>query len=332
MPEKSRFSILDHILNALSRNKRNLWHKPVEISPGYFAFTTEYDRVVEGSALDTVLGKANRDAEDAFRSSLSGFRNSVALLRSAKKARLATLRKNIQESLEHRNAVATVLIDHSGSMRGDGIQLAAVLAALVGQCLSDAGFRVEVLGFTTSSWQGGKSRQHWLELEKLPFPGRLNDLLHVIHRPFDRLERWSDDDVKTVLTPNLLKENVDGEALIWAESRLLAIDATDRFMFVISDGVPVDDSTIDANTHSDGTFPLLGGHLKEQISRIVREGQIHLFAAGINFRVDQFYDSSTVLTSIHDVCSAASAMSAFVVQRLSGAAHKSQKSKQLTTD
>ncbi len=170
------------------------------------------------------------------------------------------------------DVVVTLLVDHSGSLRGDIACLTASTAGAISLCLTCAGTRHEVLGFTTRSWHGGMSRGRWLKMGGA-YPGRLCDLLHVVHRPFDASRELSEEAMQRMTLPGFCKENIDGEAIEWASERLRSAKATRRVLIVLSDGAPVDDATLLAN------YPeILTNHLEAVTEAIVREGVIELYA------------------------------------------------------
>jgi cobaltochelatase CobT len=288
--EKSKHPIIEHILNFFSGSKRDLWHKPVPISPSYQAYTTQFDRVCDGRELEIVLGKPSRDADDAYLAAKAMFELAMSLLRDWNNQKIISVMESFRCLLAERRTIVSLLVDHSGSMRGEHIQIALAACAVWGKILSDAGAKVEVLGFTTSSWQGGQSRELWLQNGKVPSPGRLCDLLHVVHRPAETEGAWSDEPLLKMLTPNLLKENIDGEAIMWAERRLLQHSDANRILVVVSDGAPVDDSTLDSNPAA-----FLENHIMQQISRIQSENNIQIGAIGINHKVERYYKYSVAM-------------------------------------
>jgi cobaltochelatase CobT len=327
MLEVSRFSIIRHIENFFSKKKVDLWHKRQEISPGYFAFTRRFDRIVDGTDLASVLGESSRDADDAFLSAVSGFRNSLNMLRKQEVAKIKRSSEFLKTAIDNAvspKVIVTFLVDHSGSLRGEGIQLTALFSAFVGKILTQANIDVEVLGFTTSFWEGGKSREFWVELGAPPMPGRLNDLLHVIHRSAELSDPWADDCVETMLTPNLLKENIDGEALLWAEERLLRHAVALRILVVVSDGAPVDDSTLVRNTLPDGSYPILADHLTSQIRRVRSEDMIKLTAVGINYRVQEYYGSKITFQNIVGLPKAAYQLLSFIIDSVQSTVNQSK--------
>lgn len=183
-----------------------------------------------------------------------------------------------------RDTVVTLLLDNSGSMRGRPITVAALSADILARTLERCGVKVEILGFTTVAWKGGKSRADWLEAGRPAKPGRLNDLRHIVYKAADTPWRRARRNLGLMLREGLLKENIDGEALLWAHQRLLARPEQRRILTVISDGAPVDDSTLSSNH---GHY--LDRHLREVIDMIQRLSPIELVAVGIGHDVTRYY-------------------------------------------
>ncbi len=189
-----------------------------------------------------------------------------------------------------RDTVVGLLIDNSGSMRGRPISIAAVSADIMARTLERCGVAVEVLGFTTRAWKGGESREAWLKAGKPVRPGRLNDLLHIVYKPAEVPYRRARRNLGLMLKEGLLKENIDGEALLWAHRRLLARPEERRILMVISDGAPVDDSTLSAN---DGQY--LDRHLRAVIDWIETRSPVELIAIGIGHDVTRYYRRAVTL-------------------------------------
>lgn len=183
-----------------------------------------------------------------------------------------------------RDTVVTLLLDNSGSMRGRPITVAAISADILARTLERCGVKVEILGFTTRAWKGGKARAAWLEAGRPADPGRLNDLRHIVYKAADTPWRRSRRNLGLMLREGLLKENIDGEALLWAHQRLIARTEQRRILTVISDGAPVDDSTLSANH---GHY--LDRHLREVIDTIQRNSPVELVAVGIGHDVTRYY-------------------------------------------
>ncbi|HMD64216.1 MAG TPA: cobaltochelatase subunit CobT [Stellaceae bacterium] len=189
-----------------------------------------------------------------------------------------------ERETDFRDTVVTLLIDNSGSMRGRPITVAAMSADILARTLERCGVKVEILGFTTRAWKGGQSRERWIAAGKPPNPGRLNDLRHIVYKSADAPWRRARRSLGLMLREGILKENIDGEALIWAHDRLRARSEQRRILMVISDGAPVDDSTLSVNP---GNY--LEKHLREVIHDIERLGEVELTAIGIGHDVTRYY-------------------------------------------
>ncbi|MGD9615015.1 MAG: cobaltochelatase subunit CobT [Alphaproteobacteria bacterium] len=189
-----------------------------------------------------------------------------------------------EQEMEFRDTVVTLLIDNSGSMRGRPITVAAMSADILARTLERCGVKVEILGFTTRAWKGGQARERWIAAGKPPNPGRLNDLRHIVYKPADAPWRRARRNLGLMLREGILKENIDGEALMWAHNRLLGRPEERRILMVISDGAPVDDSTLSVNP---GNY--LEKHLREVIREIERIGAVELTAIGIGHDVTRYY-------------------------------------------
>ncbi len=208
-----------------------------------------------------------------------------------------------------RDTVVTLLLDNSGSMHGRSIRVAAVCADILSATLERCGVRVEILGFTTGAWKGGKAREKWVDGGYPTNPGRLNDLRHIIYKSADTPWRQSRANLGLMMRKGLLKENIDGEALQWAHGRLLQRPEQRRILMMISDGAPIDDSTLSTNP---GRF--LEKHLRHVIAQIERQNDIELVAIGIGHDVRQYYSRAT---TIHDVAQLADVMTSQLVELFS---------------
>ena len=189
-----------------------------------------------------------------------------------------------EKDTDFRDTVVSLLIDNSGSMRGRPIGVAAMSADILARTLERCNVKVEILGFTTRAWKGGQSREKWIAAGKPPNPGRLNDLRHIIYKPADAPWRRARRSLGLMLREGILKENIDGEALLWAHSRLLARPEQRRILMVISDGAPVDDSTLSVNP---GNY--LEKHLRQTIEMIETRSTVELVAIGIGHDVTRYY-------------------------------------------
>ena len=189
-----------------------------------------------------------------------------------------------ERETDFRDTVVTLLIDNSGSMRGRPITVAAMSADILARTLERCAVKVEILGFTTRAWKGGQARERWIAAGKPPNPGRLNDLRHIVYKPADAPWRRARRSLGLMLREGILKENIDGEALAWAHNRLLTRTEERKILMVISDGAPVDDSTLSVNP---GNY--LEKHLREVIRDIERTGEVELTAIGIGHDVTRYY-------------------------------------------
>jgi cobaltochelatase CobT len=201
-----------------------------------------------------------------------------------------------EEDTEFRDTVVTLLIDNSGSMRGRPIMVAAVCADILARTLERCGVKVEILGFTTRAWKGGASRDDWLKNGKPPSPGRLNDLRHIIYKSADAPWRRARKNLGLMMREGLLKENIDGEALIWAHQRLIARPEQRRILMVISDGAPVDDSTLSVNS---GHY--LERHLRKTIGEIEGKSPVELIAIGIGHDVTRYYRRAVTIVDVEQL-------------------------------
>ncbi|MDI7773954.1 cobaltochelatase subunit CobT [Asticcacaulis sp. EMRT-3] len=198
-----------------------------------------------------------------------------------------------EKDTEFRDTVVTLLLDNSGSMRGRPIMVAAICADILARTLERVGVKVEILGFTTKAWKGGQSREAWVRAGKPANPGRLNDLRHIIYKAADNPWRRTHRNLGLMMREGLLKENIDGEALAWANSRLVARHEQRKILMVISDGAPVDDSTLSVNS---GHY--LENHLRRVISDIENAGHVELVAIGIGHDVTRYYKHALTLIDV----------------------------------
>jgi cobaltochelatase CobT len=198
-----------------------------------------------------------------------------------------------EDDTEFRDTVVTILIDNSGSMRGRPIMVAAVCADILARTLERCGVKTEILGFTTRAWKGGSSREDWLKAGKPAQPGRLNDLRHIIYKAADAPWRRARRNLGLMMREGLLKENIDGEALMWAHHRLIGRPEQRRIMLVISDGAPVDDSTLSVNS---GHY--LERHLREVITEIETKSPVQLIAIGIGHDVTRYYKNAVTIVDV----------------------------------
>lgn len=280
--------------------------------PAYRPYTVEFDEVVEAAALcdpeelarlrqhldqqlahlQGIIGRlANRLQRRllAKQSRSWEFDLEEGLLDAGRLARVVTnplhpLSYKRESETEFRDTVVTLLIDNSGSMRGRPITVAAMSADILARTLERCGVKVEILGFTTRAWKGGQSRERWLADGKPSNPGRLNDLRHIVYKSADAPWRRARKSLGLMLREGLLKENIDGEALLWAHARLTGRPEQRRILMVISDGAPVDDSTLSVNP---GNY--LERHLRDVIDVIEQRSEVELTAIGIGHDVTRYY-------------------------------------------
>ena len=278
----------------------------------YHAFTNEFDETIEAEELcdpdeltrlrqlldqqlahlqGVIARLANRLQRRllAMQTRAWDFNLEEGMLDTARLARVIvnpmhSLSYKMERDTEFRDTVVSLLIDNSGSMRGRPITVAAMSADILARTLERCGVKVEILGFTTRMWKGGQSRERWIGAGKPPNPGRLNDLRHIIYKAADAPWRRARKNLGLMLREGILKENIDGEALLWAHNRLIARTEQRRILMVISDGAPVDDSTLSVNP---GNY--LERHLREVIAYIENRSPVELLAIGIGHDVTRYY-------------------------------------------
>ncbi len=217
------------------------------------------------------------------------FDQDEGLLDAARLARVIinptqSLSYKVERDTDFRDTVVTLLIDNSGSMRGRPISIAAISADILARTLERCGVKTEILGFTTRAWKGGQAREAWLAAGRPPTPGRLNDLRHIVYKRAGEPWRRARKNLGLMMREGLLKENIDGEALLWAHARLIARPEERRILMVISDGAPVDDSTLSVNSGS-----YLERHLRQVIGWIEARSPVELVAIGIGHDVTRYY-------------------------------------------
>lgn len=290
----------------------------------YKVYTRQFDEVVHASALATQaeLGKLRQQLDQKVES-LKTITNKLAnrlqrLLMAQQKSwweldkdeglidskRLSRMVANpdynniykIYKTSDFKDTVVTLLIDNSGSMRGRPIMSAITCADILAKVLEQCGVKVEILGFTTVEWKGGRSRQLWQKNGGPKNPGRLNDLRHIIYKPADSPWRRARKNLALALKDGLLKENIDGEAIHWASMRLMRRPEARKILMVISDGAPVDDSTISANPSN-----YLDNHLRKVISDIESSHNLEMLAIGIGHDVGRYYRNAITIMDINDL-------------------------------
>ena len=285
----------------------------------YQIFTDKFDEVIEASELcdpeelDRLRGLLDKHLESltsviaklanrlqrklmAYQNRSWDFDLEEGVLDAGKLHRVVTqplsaLSFKQEQDTKFRDTIVTLLLDNSGSMRGRPITIAAVTADILARTLERCGVKVEILGFTTKAWKGGQSREEWQLAGKPDKPGRLNDLRHIIYKAGDIPYRRARRSLGLMLREGILKENIDGEALLWAHNRLLARHEDRQILMVISDGAPVDDSSLSANS---GNY--LEKHLRQVISTIQERSPVELLAIGIGHDVTRYYERAVTIT------------------------------------
>ena len=300
-----------------------------DLSPptDYKAFTTRFDEIVESEELcdeeelsrlrayldqqmaglsNVVTRLANRLQRRLLAQQARSwdFDQEEGLLDAARLARVVvspghSLSYKVERDTDFKDTVVSLLIDNSGSMRGRPIAIAAICADILARTLERCGVATEILGFTTRGWKGGQSREAWLAAGRPPSPGRLNDLRHIIYKRADEPYRHARRNLGLMMREGLLKENIDGEALLWAHNRLIARAEERRILMVISDGAPVDDSTASANG---GTY--LERHLRQVIEWIEKRSTVELIAIGIGHDVTRYYQRAVTIMDAEQLAGA----------------------------
>jgi len=286
--------------------------------PPYKVFTSQFDEMIDADdlcdpeeltrlrayldqQLRTLQGVVSRLANRLQRRLLAqqnrswDFDLEEGVLDAARLSRVLTdplypLSFKMEQDMEFRDTVVTLLLDNSGSMRGRPITVAAMCADILARTLERCAVKVEILGFTTRAWKGGASREEWLAAGKPPKPGRLNDLRHIVYKGADAPWRRARRNLGLMMREGLLKENIDGEALLWAHNRLMARPEQRRILMVISDGAPVDDSTLSVNS---GNY--LERHLRDTIAYIENKSSVELLAIGIGHDVTRYYKRAVTI-------------------------------------
>jgi len=292
---------------------------PSDADPNYKVFNQGFDEVVEATdlaepaeldrlrayldkQLEPLKGAVSRLANrlqrrlQAKQNRAWEFDREEGLLDAGRLARVVAnptmpLSFKVEKDTDFRDTVVTLLLDNSGSMRGRPISIAAITADVLARTLERCQVKVEILGFTTRAWKGGESRETWLTQGRPQSPGRLNDLRHIVYKRADAPWRRARRNLGLMMREGLLKENIDGEALEWAYRRLIGRPEQRRILMVISDGAPVDDSTLSVNPST-----YLEHHLREVIGMIEKRGQVELIAIGIGHDVTRYYSRAVTIT------------------------------------
>ena len=301
-------------------NKKNISNVDQE----YKVFTTEFDEVAKAENLENIkeIQKLRKNLDQqlvGFQDLITKLANKLqrqllakqnrawdfdleeGLLDSSKLTRVImdpynSLSFMKEKDLDFKDTIVTLLIDNSGSMRGRPITIAAICADILSRTLERCSVKVEVLGFTTKNWKGGKSREAWTKNEKPKRPGRLNDLRHIIYKSADAQWRQSKNNLGLMLKEGLLKENIDGEAISWAFNRITKRKEERKILMIISDGAPVDDSTLSVNS---GDF--LEKHLKKTVKFIEVKSDVEILAIGIGHDVSRYYDKAIKITDVNEL-------------------------------
>jgi cobaltochelatase CobT len=311
-------SLEDSIENVLQ--KTNIGNPGQE----YKVYTTEFDEIAKAESLEDIkeIQKLRKNLDQqlvGFQDLITKLANKLqrqllakqnrawefdleeGLLDSSKLTRIImdpynSLSFMKEKELDFKDTIVTLLIDNSGSMRGRPITIAALCADILSRTLERCSVKVEVLGFTTKNWKGGKSREAWTKNEKPKNPGRLNDLRHIIYKGADTHWRQAKNNIGLMLKEGLLKENIDGEAISWAFNRIRKRKEERKILMVISDGAPVDDSTLSVNS---GDF--LEKHLKKMVKFIESKSDVEILAIGIGHDVSRYYDKAIKITDVNEL-------------------------------
>ena len=294
------------------------------IDQDYKIFTSQFDEIAKAETLDSIeeILKLRKNLDHqliGFQDLITKLANKLqrqllakqnrawefdleeGLLDSSKLTRVImdpyhSLSFKKEKNLDFKDTIVTLLIDNSGSMRGRPITIAAICADILSRTLERCSVKVEILGFTTKNWKGGKSREAWNKAEKIKNPGRLNDLRHIIYKSADNHWRQSKSNLGLMLKEGLLKENIDGEAISWAFNRIKKRKEERKILMVISDGAPVDDSTLSVNS---GDF--LEKHLKKIVKFIETKSDIEILAIGIGHDVSRYYSKAIKITDVNEL-------------------------------
>ncbi len=298
-----------------------------DADPNYVIFSSEHDEIIRAEELaepaELERLRAYLDQQlDPLKGAVSRLANKLqrrlqaqqnrhwqfdldeGILDAARLARIVAnptvpLAYKQESDTEFRDTVVTLLLDNSGSMRGRPISIAAICADVLARTLERCNVKVEILGFTTRAWKGGQAREAWLQDGRPMSPGRLNDLRHIIYKAADAPWRRARANLGLMMKEGLLKENIDGEALEWAHRRIAGRYEARKILMVISDGAPVDDSTLSVNPAN-----FLEKHLRDVIAMIERKKQVELLAIGIGHDVTRYYDRAVTITDVEQLAGA----------------------------
>jgi len=304
-------------------NAFNRWQKQSQ-KEKYKVFTNEYDEIAYAEDLETQeeINRLRKNLDQQLtnlQSLIAKLANKLqrqllakqnrswnfdleeGILDASKLSRIIidpfhSLSYKMEKETEFKDTIVTLLIDNSGSMRGKPISVAAICADILSRTLERCSVKVEILGFTTKNWKGGKSREKWNTENKPTSPGRLNDLRHIVYKSADRPWRQTKKNLGLMLKEGLLKENIDGEALLWAFKRISLRKEERKILMVISDGAPVDDSTLSVNS---GDY--LEKHLKKTVKWIEENSNIEILAVGIGHDVTRYYKRAIKITDVQEL-------------------------------
>ncbi len=312
-------------IESEEQNTEQILKKSIDnLNLDYKTFTTQFDEIVKAENLENVeeaikLRKSLDQQLIGFQDVITKLANKLqrqllakqnrawefdleeGMLDSSKLPRVImdpyhSLSFKKEKDLEFKDTVVSLLIDNSGSMRGRPITIAAICADILSRTLERCSVKVEILGFTTKNWKGGQSRELWAKSSKPKTPGRLNDLRHIIYKGADTQWRQAKNNLGLMLKEGLLKENIDGEAISWAYSRIKKRKEERKILMVISDGAPVDDSTLSVNS---GDF--LEKHLKKIVNFIENKSDIEVLAIGIGHDVSRYYNKAIKITDVNEL-------------------------------
>jgi len=311
-------SLKESIENILHKNNLN------SVDQDYKIYTAEFDEIAKAETLEDIkeIQKLRKNLDQqlvGFQDLITKLANKLqrqllakqnrawefdleeGILDSSKLTRVImdpynSLSFMKEKDLDFKDTIVTLLIDNSGSMRGRPITIAALCADILSRTLERCAVKVEVLGFTTKNWKGGKSREAWSKGDKPKSPGRLNDLRHIVYKSADTHWRQAKNNIGLMLKEGLLKENIDGEAISWAFNRIKKRKEERKILMVISDGAPVDDSTLSVNS---GDF--LEKHLKKMVNFIETKSDVEILAIGIGHDVSRYYDKAIKITDVNEL-------------------------------
>jgi len=311
-------SLKENMEKVLQKTNKN------NVEQEYKIFTSEFDQIAKAESLEEIkeIQKLRKNLDQqliVFQDLITKLANKLqrqllakqnrawefdleeGLLDSSKLPRIImdpynSLSFMKEKDLDFKDTIVTLLIDNSGSMRGRPITIAALCADILSRTLERCSVKVEILGFTTKNWKGGKSREAWTRSEKPKYPGRLNDLRHIIYKGADTQWRQAKNNLGLMLKEGLLKENIDGEAISWAFNRIKKRKEERKILMVISDGAPVDDSTLSVNS---GDF--LEKHLKKTVKFIENKSDVEILAIGIGHDVSRYYNKAIKITDVNEL-------------------------------